>query len=98
MIIKLLTIKAPFGVSKLNRRLQRLVRVYTCQNVKLFEISCSGSLIVLSDLKIIKYSFIMDQNSTETFSSQYTEEMIPFMCYPLTRYVCCNNNRRAVHL
>ena len=33
----------PFGVSKLNRRLQRLVRVYTCQNVKLLEISCRGS-------------------------------------------------------
>ena len=32
-----------FGVSKLNRRLQRPVRVYTCQNVKLLEISCTGS-------------------------------------------------------
>ena len=38
MSVNLLT--APFGVSKLNRRLQRLVRVYTCQNVKLLEISC----------------------------------------------------------
>ena len=33
----------PFGVSKLKRRLQRLARVYTCQNVKLLEISCRGS-------------------------------------------------------
>ena len=33
MIVKLLT--EPFGVSKLKRRLQRLIRVYTCQNVKL---------------------------------------------------------------
>ena len=32
-----------FGVSKLNRRLQRLVWVYICQNVKLLEISCHGS-------------------------------------------------------
>ena len=32
-----------FGVSKLKRRLQRLVWVYTCQNVKLLEISCRGS-------------------------------------------------------
>ena len=28
---------------KLKRRLQRLVRVYTCQNDKLLEISCRGS-------------------------------------------------------
>ena len=34
----------PFGVSKLKWRLQRLVRVYTCQNVKLFEISFRGSI------------------------------------------------------
>ena len=33
----------PFGVSKLKRRLQRLVRVYTLQNVKLLGISCHGS-------------------------------------------------------
>ena len=37
------TDSTPFGVSKLKRRLQRLVRVYTCQNVKLLEISCCGS-------------------------------------------------------
>ena len=37
----------PFGVSKLKWRLQRLVRVYTCQNNKLLEISCRGSIIVL---------------------------------------------------
>ena len=34
----------PFGVSKLKRRLQRLVRVYTCQNAILLEITCRGSL------------------------------------------------------
>ena len=34
MIVKLLT------VSKLKRRLQRLVRVYTCQNATLLEITC----------------------------------------------------------
>ena len=32
-----------FGVSKLKRRLQRLVRVYTCQNATLLELSCTGS-------------------------------------------------------
>ena len=33
----------PFGVSMLRSRLHRLVWVYTCQNVKLLEISCHGS-------------------------------------------------------
>ena len=35
-----------FGVSKVKRRLQRLVRVFTCQNVKLLEISCRGSELI----------------------------------------------------
>ena len=30
----------------LKRRLQRLVGVYTCQNVKLLEISCTGPIII----------------------------------------------------
>ena len=38
-----------FGVSKLKRRLHRLVWVYTCQNVKLLEIMCHGSYINISD-------------------------------------------------
>ena len=33
----------PFGVSKLKRRLPRLVWVYTCKNATLLEISCTGS-------------------------------------------------------
>ena len=37
----------PFRVSKLKRRLQRLVQVYTCQNVKLLEISCRGSIVLI---------------------------------------------------
>ena len=32
-----------FGVSKLKRRLQRLVWVYTCQNATKLEITCQGS-------------------------------------------------------
>ena len=39
MIVKLLTEHH----LKFLRRLQKLIRVYTCQNVKLLEISCSGS-------------------------------------------------------
>ena len=37
------TDRASFGVSKLNRRLHRLVWVYTCQNTTLLEITCHGS-------------------------------------------------------
>ena len=37
-----------FEVSKLNRRLYKLVWVYTCQNVKLLEISCHGSIIAVT--------------------------------------------------
>ena len=47
MVIKLLT-EHHFGVSKLKRRLQRLIRVYTCQNAKLLEISTTGSIHILS--------------------------------------------------
>ena len=35
------------GVSKLKMRLQRLVRVYTCQNATLLEISCTGSILYI---------------------------------------------------
>ena len=35
----------PFGVSKLNRRLDRLVWVYTCQNATLLEITCLSSFV-----------------------------------------------------
>ena len=37
------TVWTSFGVSKLNRRLRRLVWACTCQNVKLLEISCCSS-------------------------------------------------------
>ena len=33
-----------FGVSKLKRRLHRLVCVYICQNATLLEITCHGSI------------------------------------------------------
>ena len=45
----------PFGVSKLKRRLQRLIWVYTCQNVTLSEITCHGSFYIYSYLPISKY-------------------------------------------
>ena len=37
----------------LKRRLHRLVRVYTCQNVKLLEISCRGSYMNESKLAVM---------------------------------------------
>ena len=48
----LATDRTPFGVSKLKRRLQTLVRVYTCQNVKLLEISCHGSYLSTTHMLI----------------------------------------------
>ena len=43
MSVKLLT-EHHLEFLSLKRRLQRLVRVYTCQNAKLLEISCTGSI------------------------------------------------------
>ena len=37
-----------FGVSKLKRRLHRLVWVYSCQNATLLEITCHGSYVDFS--------------------------------------------------
>ena len=39
------TDRTAFGVSKLNRRLHRLIWVYTSKNATLLEISCRGSLV-----------------------------------------------------
>ena len=44
MSVKLLT-EHHFGVSKLERRLHRLVLVYTCQHATLLEITCHGSFV-----------------------------------------------------
>ena len=37
------TDRTSFGVTKLTRRLHRIIRVYTCQNTTLLEITCRGS-------------------------------------------------------
>ena len=41
-----------------NRRLQRPVRVYTCQNVKLLEISCTGSYNMLQHLSEMQRNIV----------------------------------------
>ena len=51
MIVELLT-EHHLRVSKLNRGLQWPDRVYTCQNVKLLEISCRGSHFSTISLKL----------------------------------------------
>ena len=43
----------PFKVTKLKRRLQRLVWVYTCQNATLLEISCTGSKFCNAEKKYL---------------------------------------------
>ena len=55
----LATDRTAFEVSKLKRRLHRLVWVNTCQNATLLDITCHGN-IYLTDFKMInhfKYSF-----------------------------------------
>ena len=47
MTVKLLSHRAAFGVSKLNRKLPRLVRVYSCQITALLDITCRCSIIVV---------------------------------------------------
>ena len=42
----LATGRTAFGVSKLKRRLHRLIWVYTCQKTTLLEITCRGSFIL----------------------------------------------------
>ena len=54
----------PFGVSKLKRRLQRLVRVYTCQNATLLEISYTGS-----------YSFIRNHQASWTYMKTHYDKI-----------------------
>ena len=49
MIIKLLT-EHHLEFLGLKKRLQRLAPVYTCQNVKLLEISCRGSYNIFREL------------------------------------------------
>ena len=49
MIVKLLT-----GVSMLKRRLQRLVRVHTCQNATLLVITCTGSFHTKSQVSCVR--------------------------------------------
>ena len=47
-------------------KLQRLVRVYTCQNIKLLEISCRGS----SDRKIITILAAISMEGSNSFITQ----------------------------
>ena len=47
------THRTSFGVSKLNRALHRLVWVYSCQNAKLWEITCHSSYGIYEALRII---------------------------------------------
>ena len=58
MIVKLLT------EHQLNRRLQRLVRVYTCQNATLLEISCHSSIIEYKHSFIIQVQKVMKDIQT----------------------------------
>ena len=63
-------------MSKLKRRLHRLVWVYSCKNVKLLEISCRGSYLICiwnNDFKINGYymNSIFDRNSKRCSVSRF---------------------------
>ena len=60
------------GVSKLNRRLQRLVRVYTCQNATLLIITCRGSYIYIPMKGFCNWSISDIQFSRVKFSKIQT--------------------------
>ena len=65
----------------LKRRLQRLVRVYTCQNVKLLEISCPGSNVSEQSIKfsifIIEPLQILHNNSLHQDNFQKKMDLYP---------------------
>ena len=78
MSVKLLT-EHHFRVSKLKRRLQGLVRVYTCQNATLLEISCTGSIIKIQYFAWF-YSFVFRSKllrKTMTVEGEDSEGYLP---------------------
>ena len=80
-----------FGVSKLNRKLQSLVWVYTCQNTTLLEITCHGSCSHVFCLPLFQpevhpgqcwafrgsQGYIVIKTSTTIIPSGFTLEHIP---------------------
>ena len=48
-----------FSVSKLKRRLHRLVWVYPCQNATLLEITCRGSIMMISEKHESKIQYLI---------------------------------------
>ena len=55
MIVKLLT---EYHLEFLSLQLQRLVRVYTCQNATLLEISCAGLNIISGQIHHLTHSML----------------------------------------
>ena len=63
-----------FGVSKLERRLNMLVWVYTCQNATLLEIECRGSDIYLKN-EPVHYNLVLiaSESSEVLVSGKYVQ-------------------------
>ena len=83
-----------FEVSKTKRRLQRLVRVYTCLNVKLLEISCHGYILKSFNILLtFKSRFKSDARMIESQVKCFPKIMfssIPF--YPIRRKLVGQQN------
>ena len=54
-------------------RQQRLVQVYTCQNVKLLEISCRGSFAIVYKGRHIKEMSVIDKPAHDAVGLQLLE-------------------------
>ena len=59
----------------LNRRLHRLVRVYTCQNATLFEITCCGSDFVVHAFPVSMHTLAF-LSSADFFQKQLFQKVI----------------------
>ena len=81
----------PFGVSKLQRRLHKLVWVYTCLNSTLFEITCRGPYINFFTwcLKFVIFVYIKMQTSEPIFPYRTTDNVSCWHFKP----VCSNTAR-----
>ena len=83
-----------FGLSKLKRRLHRLVWVYSFQNATLLEITCRGSFVILRGM-ILKFWSLCDISVTSNAACLI---ILPnnhiFFVYTLLWHVLCNFEER----
>ena len=82
----------PFEVSKLNRRLHRLVCVYTCQNLSLLEITYRGSYVLSMYIycRPICYCWVPPSTKQHDYHVQGPVLLDHFLVYILFMYNLIN--------